>query len=814
MQDLRAAIRALTRKPGFALLAIGTLALGIGGNAAIFSMIDRVLLRPLPYPRADRLVVPWEFSAEVQQKAGFETLPVSPADATDFRTRNTTFAGLAWVRSERFNLTGAGDPERLTGVRVSTDFFDVLGVPPAIGRTFTREDVGGSRGVLLSDRLWRQRFGADAAVLGRVVSLNSAPAVVLGVLPPWFRFPAEGDLPSALGFSGDVDIWSADVLSPAQQAFRGGKSFALIGRLKEGVDVGGAAADLNRIAADIARESPQSNAGWTVRIKPLREQLVRDVRTALIVLLVAVGFVLLIACANVANLMLVRAAGRRREWCVRLALGAGRGQLVRQMLLESLVLAVAAGVAGLAVAWAGLHVMLALTPVKVSALANASLDWRVAGFTLAVSLMTGILFGIIPALQVSRADLNEGLRDGGRGTAGSRRAHRTRNLLVVAEVALAMVLLVGAVLLLQTFVRLLNVDAGFRPGGVLTVEVSLPRTVYPPPAAADFFDRVVARLTPVPGVQHVAVTSGVPLSGLENLRQVTIEGQPRPDPGQEVIADYRVVTRDYFAVMGIPQLAGEPLPATVIGNPAPAVLVNATMAATMWPGQEAVGRRIKLTSYDQNAPWHVVVGVVGDTRQTGLDSGLRPQVYVEQRDDPGQQMIVVVKTAADPLGLAPVARAAVLETDRNQPVGRIRPMTDVLADSVSSRRFTMFLVGAFAVLAFGLSLVGLYAVVSHSVAERRQEMGVRLALGASRGSLLRLVLSEGLALTGAGILLGVAAALIGTRYMVALLYGVAPSDALTLVVVSVLVIGAAAAGCLVPARRAMRVDPVSVLRAE
>jgi len=588
----------------------------------------------------------------------------------------------------------------------------------------------------------------------------------------------------------------------------------VIGRLAPGATLAQARAELSAVDPAAAGRSGPAALPVRLAVEPFRARYVAAAQGHDLMFLAIVGCVLVIACANVSNLMLVRAASRRREWCVRLALGAGRAQLVRQMLVESLVLALAAGIAGLAVAWAGLRVMLALTPVKVSAFASATLDWRVAGFTIAVSALTGLFFGILPALQVSRADLSEGLRDGGRGTAGSRRAHRTRNLLVVAEVALAMVLLVGAVLLLQTFVRLLNVDAGFRPAGVLTVEVSLPRTAYPPPAAADFYDRVLARLRGVPGIQHVAITSGVPLSGAENLRQVTIEGRPRPDPGQEVIADYRVVTAEYFAVMGIPQLAGQSLPPTVIGNPAPAVLVNATMAASTWPGQEAVGRRVKLTGYEQDGAWHTVVGVVGDTRQTGLDSGLRPQVYVEQRDDPGQQMIVVIKAAGDPLGYAPVARAAVLEADRNQPVGRIRQMTEVVAESVASRRFTMALAGAFAMLAFGLSLVGLYAVVSHSVAERTPEMGVRLALGASPGSLLRLVLSEGLALTAVGIVLGVVAALIGTRFMAALLYGVTPSDALTLVVVSLLLIAAAAAGCLVPARRAMRVDPVSVLRAE
>ena len=813
MQDIRAAIRALARRPGFAAIAIATLALGIGGNAAIFSIIDSVLLQPLPYPRADRLVMPWEYNAEVHQKIGFDTLPSSPGDVTDFRTKNTTFEGLAWIRSDRFNLTGAGDPERINGVRVSEDFFTVLGVRPSFGRTFTPEDVKGARTVLISDRLWRRRFQADAGIIGRVISLNGAPANIIGVLPPWFNFPAEGDLPTGLGFSGEVEIWAADALTPTQQQFRGGKSFTLVGRLKDGIDMVSATADLNAIASDIAREFPASNAGWTVRIRPLREQLVGGVRSALIVLLVAVGFVLLIACANVANLMLVRAAGRHREMCVRLALGAGERRLMRQLLVESLVLAILAGLAGLIVAWVGLRVLLALAPVKLVAFSAAAVDWRVVGFTVAVSALTGLMFGIVPAFQASRANLNEGLRDGTRGTSGSRRAHRTRNALVVVEVALAMVLLVGAVLLLQTFVRLLSVDPGFRPEGVLTMEVALPRT-YPGPRAAEFFDHVTTRLTAVPGVQAVAVTSSLPLSGLENLRQITVEGRPRPLPGQEIIADYRVVTAPYFKVMGVPLVAGQLLPETSSGDPPTAVLINSTMAASVWRGEDPVGRRIKLTSYDQAGSWFTVAGVVGDTRHTGLDSSLRPQVYVEQRVDPAQQMVVVLRATGDPLGYATVARAAVLEADRDQPVGQIRTMKAVVTESVSNRRFTMALVATFAILAFGLSLVGLYAVVSHSVAERSREMGVRLALGASPFALLRLVLSEGLVLAGMGVAIGLFGALLMTRFMSAMLFGVTPHDALTFVTVPLLLFCAAALGCLVPARRAMRVDPIVALRAE
>ena len=417
MQDIRAAIRALARRPGFAAIAIATLALGIGGNAAIFSIIDSVLLQPLPYPHADRLVMPWEYNAEVHQKIGFDTLPSSPGDVTDFRTKNTTFEGLAWIRSDRSNLTGAGDPERINGVRVSEDFFTVLGVRPSFGRTFTPEDVKGTRAVLISDRLWRRRFQADAGIIGRVISLNGAAANIIGVLPPWFNFPAEGDLPTGLGFSGEVEISGGRRTHPhatavswrqelhTRRAAQGGHRHGVRDRRFS-----------TRLRSDIAREFPASNAGWTVRIRPLREQLVGGVRSALIVLLVAVGFVLLIACANVANLMLVRAAGRHREMCVRLALGAGERRLMRQLLVESLVLAILAGVAGLIVAWVGLRVLLALAPVKLVAFSAAAVDWRVVGFTVAVSALTGLMFGIVPAFQASRANLNEGLRDGTRGT--------------------------------------------------------------------------------------------------------------------------------------------------------------------------------------------------------------------------------------------------------------------------------------------------------------------------------------------------------------------------------------------------------------
>ena len=813
MQDIKTALRSLLRRPGFTIVALVTLALGIGANAAIFSVVDSVLLRPLPFADPDRLVMPWEFSAEVQQRIGFDRLPASPGDVTDFIARNTTFEDLASIRAERVNLTGGGDPERVGAVRVSRNFLRTLGVQPVVGRGFAERDGLERRVILIGYGLWQRRYGGQD-VLGKAISVNGEPATIVGVMPPWFQFPAGGEMPTGLGYAPRPEVWTLDVLTPEQRRFRGGKSFAMVGRLRSGVTLQAAEDELAAIAADIAKESPASNAGWTVRVMPLREQLVGSVRRALVVLLTAVGFVLLIACANVANLLLVRAAARQREIAVRYALGAERRQILRQLLVESLMLSVTAGGLGMLVGWWGLRSLLALLPVDLPAVAGASLDWRVVLFTMLLAVATGVVFGSIPALQAARVDPIEGLREGGRGTAGSRRAHRTRNTLVVVEVALAAVLLIGASLLIQTFVRLLSVNPGFLVDGVLTMEVALPRTTYPGARAADFFERLVARLSAVPGVDAAAAASSIPLAGSENLRQVTIEGRPRPDPGQEIIADFRVVTGDYFRAMGIPHVAGEPLPVQGAAGIAPVLLVNSMMAETSFPNESPLGRRIKLTSFDQDSPWFTIVGVVGDTRHTALDSGLRPQVYIHQSVEAASQMVVVLRTRNDPSGYASVARAAVHELDGNQPAGRIRTMRAVVSEAVARQRFTMFLAGTFAALALLLSLVGLYAVVSYSVAERTQELGVRLALGATPGRLLGLVLFDGLKLVTLGVALGLAGAFVLARFLETQLFGVRAHDPGTFVAVSILLISAAVAGCMIPARRATRINPMTALRTE
>ncbi len=811
LQSFKYALRALIRRPGFAALAIMALALGLGANAAIFRVVDGVLLQPLPYPEADRILMPWEFSADIQQRLGFDRLPSSAADFLDYYSGNRTFERFASMRTEQLNLTGRGEPERIGAVRVSAEFFEVLGVQPVVGRSFQLGDEGRGRVVLIAHSLWRRSFGSDPHVTERVVSLNGEPATILGVLPDWFRFPAAGELPQGFGFSLNPVIWTLDVLTPEQRRNRGGKSLALIGRLKRGVTPVDAQADLAKIAADIARDFPATNAGWTVRVITLREQLVGSLRPALVALLTAVGVVLLIACANVANLLLVRTTARRREICVRYALGAPRSALVWESLSESVLLAAAGGLAGLGIAWWMLRALLSMAPASLPTAAQAGLDWHVLLFTLILSLVTGVLFGAIPALHSTRYDTTDGLREGSRGMVGGRSATRTRNALVVLEVALAVTLLIGSVLLVQTFVRLIHVNTGFRTDRILTMEIALPKTAYTPAHASTFFLALIERLAALPGVEAAGLTSGVPLSGSENLLPVTAEGQPRPQPGHEIISDYRVITAGYFEALGIPLLEGD----SIQPSPdVPRVWINHTMARSGWPDRSAVGHRLKLTNYDRDGVWYTVAGVVGDTRYTGLDRALRPQVYVHFGQDPKEQMAVVLRSYGDPTLLVNSARRAVQALDPNQPIARVRTMEQIVTTSVANRRFQMALIGVFAMLAVALAVVGLYAVVSYSVAERIHEMGLRLALGARPANLVGLVVREGLSLAVLGIALGVGAALLLTRFLESLLFGVNARDTITFVLAPAILLAAALLGCLAPARRAMRVDPAVALRAE
>jgi putative ABC transport system permease protein len=812
IQALRIAWRALARRPAFTGVAILTLALGIGANAAIFSLIDTVLLRPLPYPEPQRLVIVWEHSAEAEQRLGFDRMPMSPADYRDFAEGQTSFTGLASMRGDRVTLT-EGEAERIGAIRVSGDFFEVLGLSAALGRTFQPDDAAHGRAIVLADSLWKRRFGADAQVVGRTISLNGQPAFITGVLPPGFSFPAAGDLPQAFGFTATPEVWTLDILTPAQRANRGGKSLVLLGRLRPDASLEAAAADLGAIAEAIARESPGSNAGWTVRLVPMREQLVARVRPALLVLLAAVGLVLLIACANVANLLLVRATTRQRELTVRLALGASRWRLVREMLLESVLLSVLAGGAGLLLAWWTLRALIAATPEDLPAMTHATLDLRVLLFTLVVAVATGLVFGLLPALQATGTRVAEGLREGARGTVGNRRARRLRGILVVGEVALAVVLLVGASLLVQAFARLTRVDAGYDVRQVLTFDLSLPGT-YTAAQSGAFYERLTERLEALPGVERAGVTSGLPLTGNEHLAQVAIDGAATPERGQELLSDYRTVTNGYFEALRIPLLKGAWLPNPAASPGARYALVSDRLARAAWPGADPIGRRLKLARYDVEAPWHIVVGVVGDTRHTALDVALRPQVYTHQGRYPSGQMGVVLRTSGDPLRLAPSVRRVVAALEPGAPVSRLQTMGDLMTASVAGRRFHVFVIGAFAVLALVLAAVGLYAVIAYSVAERIHELCVRLALGARPSMLLGMVLAEGMKLVGLGVVIGVLAAAALTRLIESQLFGVHARDLRTFLAVPLMLAVVGLLGCVIPALRAMRVDPASALRGE
>jgi putative ABC transport system permease protein len=811
-QVLRPAWRALARRPAFTGVAILTLALGIGANAAIFSVIDAVLLRPLPYADPQRLVIVWEYSAEVEARLGFDRMPISPADYVDFHEGQASFTGLASMRGDRVTLT-EGDAERIGAIRVTSEFFDVLGTPAALGRTFRPGDEEYGRAVVLSHGLWHRRFGADPQVVGRAVSVNGEPAVVVGVMPPGFSFPAAGDLPQAFGFTATPEIWSLDIITPAQRTNRGGKSRVLVGRLRPDASLASAEADLGAIAEAIALESPGSNEGWTVKLVPMREQLVARVRPALLVLLAAVGVVLLIACANVANLLLVRATSRHRELTVRLALGASRRRLIGELLAESVLLSVLAGGAGLLLAWWTLQALIAATPEDLPALAQATLDVRVLLFTLVVAVTTGLTFGLLPALQATGTKVAEGLREGARGTVGNRRAQRLRGVLVVGEVALAVVLLVGAALLVQAFAQLTRVDAGYDARQVLTLEVTLPST-YTGAQSGAFYQRLLERLEGLPGIENVGATSGLPLTGGDQLAQVAIEGAARPEPGQELMAEYRTATNGYFDALRVPLLKGAWLPDPAAVPGARYVLVSDRLARAAWPGEDPIGRRLKLGRYDVEVPWHTVVGVVGDTRHTALDVATRPQIYAHQARFPTGQMGVVLRTAGDPLRMAPSVRGVVAELEPAAPVTRIRTMEELMIASVAGRRFHMFVIGAFAVLALVLAIVGLYAVIAYSVAERIHEMCVRLALGARPATLLGMVLGEGMKLVGFGVLIGVLAALALTRVIESQLFGVEARDLRTFVLVPLVLAFVGLLGCLIPALRAMRVDPASALRGE
>jgi putative ABC transport system permease protein len=797
-QDATYGARVLRASPGFALVAVLTLALGIGANTAIFSVAAGVLLRPLPFPDADRLAMIWMDNTRIELREDWHSYP----NYEDYRDGSRTFADMAVFNRGSWTLTGDGEPERLTGAHGSANLAAVLGVPPALGRWFTpAEEDAGTRVVVLSHGFWQRRFGGRADVLGRTIELSARSTEIVGVMPEDFHFP-----------SPETQLWVPTNTGPGARTNRDAIWLQVVGRLQPGVTVAQAQADLARVNAGLVERFPDQQ-GYGVLVVDLHEQIVGRVRPAILVLLAAVGFVLLIACTNVANLLLARASSRERELALRAAIGAGRGRLVRQLLTESLLLAALGGAAGLVVGWAGLEALVRLAPSDLPRLQAIAIDGRVLAFTAGAALLTGVLFGLAPALSVARVDPGRTLKDGGRGATGPGGA--LRRGLVVVEVALAVVLLVGAGLMLRSFVALQQVDLGMRTDRVLTARVALLGERYEPPAPrVEFFREFVERAEALPGVEGAAAIGTVFLSATPNSANFSIDGRPDFTPEEQIEVPIDSITPNYFEVMDVPLVGGRYFDARDTEASTPVVIVNEAMARRFWSGEDPVGRRIKYGRSSSQAPWMTIVGVVADTRRTGYESAVRPETYLPQSQGTEFAMTLVVRTSGEPeAALAPL-RGVLRDMDPAVALQAPGPLADRVREMTAGRRLNTSLLTAFAAVAALLAGVGIYGVIAHAVERRRRELGVRVALGASASRILGLVLREGLALAAAGLAAGLLAAFALSRFLASLLYEVSATDPATFAAIAGLAVLVACAASLVPAVRALRVDPVTALRAE
>ncbi len=807
LHEIRYSARRLIKSPGFSTIVILTLALGIGANTAIFSVVNAVLLRPLPYRDPGRLVTVEHHYPSLNALQA----PVSAPGFVDYRDRTHVFDGVAVQSSWSVNLTGAGDPERLRGSRVSALYFSTLGVPALRGRALLPEEdaEGRDKVVVLSYGLWQRLFAGETSAVGRTMQLNGESYQVVGVMPPHFRE----------FFGRNAELWTPLALRTEEFDARNRTRewLNLTARLKPGVSIEQAQAELTSLAAQLKREYPQEYApDWGLLVTPLSDRATGKVRPALMVLLGAVGFVLLIACANVANLLLARAAARMKEVAIRTALGAKRWHLVRQLLTESVLLALIGGTIGLLLAFWGVKALVAFNPSNLPRADEVGIDGTVLAFTLLVSIVTGMLFGLAPALQTSKTDLQRTLKEGGRSSSADRGGQAVRRVLVVAEVALALTLLIGAGLLIRSVARLQGVDPGFDPRNLLTFNISLAQAKYPSDTQQiAFFDEVLPRIAGVPGVQAVGATSVMPFGGSWTTGSFEIEGYQQP-PGQpSPWGDIRFVSADFFKTLRVPLLKGRVFTERDGPSAPPVVVVDEELVRRYWPNQDPIGKRISRGAPAGEQPeWMEVVGVVGHTKHEGLDAENRVQLYFPYRQSGMRSMAIAVRTAGEPQRLTSSVRQAVQSLDRDLPLSQVATMEQNLEASVGQRRLSMILLGLFAGIALVLASIGIYGVMSYSVTQRSQELGVRMALGAARGRVLRLVLGQGMRLAVLGIGIGLLGAFLLTRLIASQLYAVRATDPLTFTAVALLLGAVALFANLLPALRATRVDPVVALRQE
>jgi putative ABC transport system permease protein len=804
IRDLQYGMRGLRAKPGFTVVAVVALAVGIGANTAIFSVLSSVLLRSLPYDRPEQLVWIWTNNLS----SGIRQEPVSFPNFVDWRSQNESFQEMAAFDPWLPTLTGEGEPEKLPCGVVTSGFFHMLGGQPILGRVFSQdEELPGKQYVaILSYGLWQRRFGGNPEVIGRRLMLDGLLHTVVGVMPASFQHPSPES-------RRNVEIWVPPGYD-VKKTPRGLDFLSVIARLKPGVSIKRADAEMKTIADRLAQQYPETNAGWGASVIPLHERFVGDVRQALVILVAAVAFLLLIACANVANLLLVRAAARQKETAVRAAMGASRLRLIRQFLAESLLLALTGGLLGLGLAWGGIRALVAISPGNIPRIEQTHLDWRALAFTLGVSLLMGVFFGIAPALRASRVDLNDSLKEGGKTSAEGASGRRLRSGLAASEVALALVLLIGSGLMLKSFTRLQRVAPGFDTERLLTMELALPRPKYKPGhRIISFTSDLLEKVSALPGVQGAATSFTVPLSGEAPTSTFAVEGRPAEPSGQVDNTQFQVVSPSFFQTMGIPLLRGRRFDSQDRSDSAGVVVINEAMAERFWPGQDPIGKRVTLKDFG-SGDWLSVIGVVGSVHYERLNLQPNLQMYLVYTQTPWKDLALLVRTTADPMRTVASVRDKVREVDAELPVYNVRTMNDVVADSLARPRFNTQLISILTAVALTLTVIGVYGVISYSVTQRTQEIGLRMALGAQTPRILGMVIAQGLKLALLGIAIGLLAALLITRLMTSLLYGVSAKDPLIFLATPVLLVGVVLAACYVPARRAAKVDPMIALRYE